>query len=117
MLAMSTFVSPQIFLVSLLAGWLNQEQQKLLEYLQEENPVVSKNTNALKTRVPGRTDGLEESSARHCLSQSQCRVGWFPRISRTPQGFEISAPFEFSDTTREGNHRVSPAVPCSSQGK
>ena len=33
MLAMSTFVSPQIFLVSLLAGWLNQEQQKLLEYL------------------------------------------------------------------------------------
>ena len=33
-LAMSTFVSPQIFLVSLLAGWLNQEQQQLLEYLQ-----------------------------------------------------------------------------------
>ena len=27
MLAMSTFVSPQIFLVSLLAGWLNQEQR------------------------------------------------------------------------------------------
>ena len=40
MLAMSTFVSPQIFLVSLLAGWLNQEQQKLLEYLQEENRVL-----------------------------------------------------------------------------
>ena len=32
MLAMSTFVSPQIFLVSLLAGWLNQEQQKVLEF-------------------------------------------------------------------------------------
>ena len=32
MLAMSTFVSPQIFLISLLAGWLNQEQQKVLEY-------------------------------------------------------------------------------------
>ena len=40
MLAMSTFVSPQIFLVSLLAGWLNQEQKKLLEYLQEENRVL-----------------------------------------------------------------------------
>ena len=40
MLAMSTFVSPQIFLVSLLAGWLNQEQQKVLEYLQEENRVL-----------------------------------------------------------------------------
>ena len=30
MLAMSPFVSPQIFLVSHLAGWLNQEQQKIL---------------------------------------------------------------------------------------
>ena len=40
MLAMSTLVSPQIFLVSLLAGWLNQEQQKILEYLQEENRVL-----------------------------------------------------------------------------
>ena len=40
MLAMSTFVSPQIFLVLLLAGWLNQEQQKILEYLQEENRVL-----------------------------------------------------------------------------
>ena len=40
MLAMSPFVSPQIFLVSLLAGWLNQEQQKVLEYLQEENRVL-----------------------------------------------------------------------------
>ena len=40
MLAMSTFVSPPIFLVSLLAGWLNQEQQKFLEYLQEENRVL-----------------------------------------------------------------------------
>ena len=40
MLAMSTFVSPQIFLVSLLAGWLNREQQKVLEYLQEENRVL-----------------------------------------------------------------------------
>ena len=40
MLVMSPFVSPQIFLVSLLAGWLNQEQQKVLEYLQEENRVL-----------------------------------------------------------------------------
>ena len=34
------------------------------------------------------------------LSQSQCRVGWFLRISRTPLVFEISDPFAFSDTTR-----------------
>ena len=37
---MSTRVSPQIFLVSLLAGWLNQEQQRVLDYLQEENRVL-----------------------------------------------------------------------------
>ena len=34
-----------------------------------------------------RTDGLEERSARGRLSQSQCRVGWSPRISTTPLGF------------------------------
>ncbi len=39
------------------------------------------------------TDGLEERSARGRVSQSQCRVGWSPRISTTPPGFEISAPF------------------------
>ena len=36
------------------------------------------------------------------LSQSQRRVGWSPRISTTPLGFEISAPFAFSDTTAVG---------------
>ena len=40
MLAMNLFVSPHIFLVCLLAGWLNREQQKILEYLQEENRVL-----------------------------------------------------------------------------
>ena len=44
MLAMSTFVSPQTFLVSLLAGRLNQEQQKVLEYLQEENRVLRRSS-------------------------------------------------------------------------
>ena len=40
MLAMDSFVSPHIFLVCLLADWLNREQQKILEYLQEENRVL-----------------------------------------------------------------------------
>ena len=40
MLAMSTVLSPQLLLVSLLAGWLNREQQKIVEYLQEENRVL-----------------------------------------------------------------------------
>ena len=39
------------------------------------------------------------NSARQRLSQSQCRVGWSPRIPRTPPGFELSDPFVFSDTT------------------
>ena len=55
MLAMSTFVSPQIFLVSLLAGWLNQERQKILEYL------------------------------RRCctaLAESEIRLWWWPRYVR-----------------------------------
>ncbi len=43
---MSTFVSPQLFLVSLLAGWLNQEQQKILEFLQEENRVLKEQHGA-----------------------------------------------------------------------
>ncbi len=38
---MNLFVSPHIFLVYLLAGWLNREQQKILEYLQEENRVLT----------------------------------------------------------------------------
>ena len=46
MLAMSPFVSPQLFLVSLLAGWLNQEQQKILEFLQEENRVLKEQLGA-----------------------------------------------------------------------
>ena len=50
------------------------------------------------SRLDG-TDGLEESSARQRLWQSQCRVGWSPPISRTPPGFELSAPFVFLDTT------------------
>ena len=57
MLAMSTFVSPLIFLVSLLAGWLNQEQQKILEYLREENRV-------LKEQLGGRLRLSDEQRRR-----------------------------------------------------
>ena len=45
-------------------------------------------------------DGLGERSAWERLSQRPCRVGWSPRISRTPLGFELEGPFEFSDRTR-----------------
>ena len=54
---MSTRVSPQIFLVSLLAGWLNQEQQRVLDYLQEENRV-------LKEQLGGRLRFTDEQRRR-----------------------------------------------------
>ena len=56
-LAMSTRVSPQVFLVSLLAGWLNQEQQRVLDYLQEENRV-------LKEQLGGRLRFTDEQRRR-----------------------------------------------------
>ena len=56
------------------AGWVNRQQQDVIDYLQKENRVlraglrgkrvVSKNTNELKTRALGRF-GLEVS-----------RLGW-----------------------------------------
>ncbi len=33
-------ISPSLFLLSCLAGWLNREQQRVLEYLREENRVL-----------------------------------------------------------------------------
>ena len=59
------------FLLLVLAGWVNRQQQDVIDYLQEENRVlraglrgkrlklsdddrvVSKNTNELKTGAPG----------------------------------------------------------------
>ncbi len=57
MFAMSTIVSPHIFLVCLLAGWLNREQQKILEYLQEENRI-------LKEQLGGRLRLSDEQRRR-----------------------------------------------------
>ena len=75
MLAMSPFVSPQIFLVSLLAGWLNQEQQKVLEYLQEENRV-------LKAQL----------GQRLCLSDEQRRRLVAALVHNSDRGRELAWP-------------------------
>jgi hypothetical protein len=40
MVTVNGILTPQILLVSLLAGCLNREQQKILDYLQEENRVL-----------------------------------------------------------------------------
>ena len=39
-MAMKRPISPQLFLLSALAGWLNREQQRVLDYLREENRVL-----------------------------------------------------------------------------
>ena len=41
------------------------------------------------------------------VAQMPAEFGWSPRISRTPPGFELSAPFAFSDTT--GSAHACPA--------
>ncbi len=33
-------IIPQLFLLSCIAGWLNREQQRVLEYMREENRVL-----------------------------------------------------------------------------
>jgi hypothetical protein len=54
---MSTHVSPQLFLVSLLAGWPNQEQRRIHDYLREENRV-------LKEQLGGRLRFSDEQRRR-----------------------------------------------------
>jgi putative transposase len=41
MVAVNRILTLQILLVSVLAGWLNREQQKILQYLREENRVLT----------------------------------------------------------------------------
>lgn len=42
---------PQIFLLSCLAGWLNREQQKVLDYLREETRVLKEHLGGRRLRV------------------------------------------------------------------
>ena len=57
MVAVNKLLTPQILLVSVLAGWLNQEQQKVLEYVREENRV-------LKEQLGGRLHFTDEQRRR-----------------------------------------------------
>jgi hypothetical protein len=47
---MKPLISPQTFLLSWLAGWLNQEQQKVLDYLREENRVLREQLGPRRVR-------------------------------------------------------------------
>ena len=46
--------SPALLLVSALAGWLNQERQRVLDYLREENRVLREQPGTKRLRLTDR---------------------------------------------------------------
>ena len=48
---MKNALTPHIFLITALAGWLNREQQKVLDYLREENRVHKEHLGTRKLRL------------------------------------------------------------------
>ncbi len=45
---MKNALTPPLLLIAALAGWLNREQQKVLDYLREENRVLKEQLGARK---------------------------------------------------------------------
>ena len=77
------------FLLLVVAGWVSGQQQDVIDYLQEENrvlraglrgkPVLSKNTNELKTGAPRRFDRHRPmASPRSGACRKRCRRFGFP---------------------------------------
>ena len=48
---MKNALTPHLFLITALAGWLNQEQQKVLDYLREENRVLKEQLGKRRLRL------------------------------------------------------------------
>jgi putative transposase len=48
---MKTALTPHLFIISALAGWLNREQQKVLDYLREENRVLKEQLGKKRVRL------------------------------------------------------------------
>ena len=48
---MKNALTPPLLLIAALAGWLNREQQKVLDYLREENRVLKEQLGAKKIRL------------------------------------------------------------------
>ena len=65
---MKNGLTPHLFLISALAGWLNQEQQKVLDYLREENRVLKEQLGTKKIRL---TD-----TQRRRLAAKGWEIGW-----------------------------------------
>ena len=62
-----TTLSPHILLVTALAGWMNREQQKVLDYLREENRI-------LKEQLSGRRLRLSDRQRRQLAAKGK-RIG------------------------------------------
>ncbi len=78
MVDVNKILTPQILLVSVLAGWLNQEKQKILEYLREENRVLKvqlggrlRLNDEQRRNVPKRSRG----KTYHYLGTQQPSIG------------------------------------------
>ena len=48
---MNTIIQPWQLLLTALAGWLNREQQQIIEYLQEENKVLKEHLKGKRIRT------------------------------------------------------------------
>ena len=70
---MNKLLTPQILLVSILAGWLNREQQKILEYLREENRVLTE-------QLGSRLRLTDEQRRRLAAKGKACRA--VPKLGR-----------------------------------
>jgi len=101
---MNFILHPWQFLLVVLAGWINQEQQKLLEYLRTENQVLREKLGtkrilltddqrrrlALKGKVLGRKLLGEIGSSRPTPS-SASTANSSPRSGTTPTNANLSA--------------------------
>jgi hypothetical protein len=65
---MSLFLNPVSFLVVCIAGWLNEHQQRAIEYLTEENRV-------LREQIGDRRQGLQRFMILFFIELSS-RRGW-----------------------------------------
>ena len=53
---MARTLDPLQFLLMAMAGWINQRQQQVIEYLQEENRVLREQTGQRRLRLPTISD-------------------------------------------------------------
>ena len=89
-------ISPQLFLLSCLAGWLNREQQRVLEYLREENRVLREQ---LGSRLPRLNDDQRRRLAVRGKLIGRKLLGDFASIVTPDTILALASPSMDSDWT------------------